>query len=350
MNPGTPTPPPPAPPAPQKRKPLVRLTIGCGALLLVGCVGVAGLAFYENWQQERNYQAGHQAYARADCEAARDPLQKAASGEPGTSGSDVALKAEAELQECEALIAADELDRQGQLGDALVAYSTMAEKYPSSPLQPVALERAQAIGAESAPADLASAGSCGSVDSLLDQGLVAADAATLPALLYACGQLYEADEAFGDALIFYDRVLDQFPDHSLAGEVEQALARAAIGEANALGAGGLPAPQAVGSGSAGGQVTVVIRNDSPEGLRLVFSGPEVRVEELGPCESCEEFTSGGPSGCPEQGPVGEYLLAPGDYDVVVKALSGSVTPFRGSWTLESGQEYNSCFYLVTSES
>jgi hypothetical protein len=75
----------------------------------------------------------------------------------------------------------------------------------------------------------------------------------------------------------------------------------------------------------------------------------VRVEKLEPCADCEEFTGDGPSACPEKGPVGSYVLPPGTYEVVVTAVStGSVTPFRGTWTLESGQEYASCFYLVTS--
>lgn len=350
MNPDTPTPSAPIPPVPQKRQnPLVRITIGCAGLLLLGCVGIAGLAFYENWQQEQNYAAGHQAYTQADCATALEPLRKAADGDPGTSGNDVSLQAQAELQECEALLNADELDRQGQLGDALLAYSEIMSKYADSPLRPVAFERGQAIGTESAPADLANLGLCRALDGLIGQELIVEDGANFPALLYACGQAYEDASDFGEALVLYDRVLKQYPDHSVAGEAQQALARAAIAEANALGAGGLPAPQAVGASEAsGGLVTVVIRNDSPEGLRLVFSGPEVRVEELPPCEGCQEFSGDGPSGCPEQGPIGEYVLSPGSYDVVVKALSGDITPFRGNWNLETGQEYNSCFYLVTS--
>ncbi|NJM07419.1 hypothetical protein HC891_16395 [Candidatus Gracilibacteria bacterium] len=83
---------------------------------------------------------------------------------------------------------------------------------------------------------------------------------------------------------------------------------------------------------------------------MIFSGPEVRVEELEPCVGCSDFSGSEPTACPELGPVGTYLLAPGTYDVVVKASGdGSVTPFRGNWVLDGGQEYSSCFYLVTTE-
>ena len=60
------------------------------------------------------------------------------------------------------------------------------------------------------------------------------------------------------------------------------------------------------------------------------------------------FLLGGPLSCPEKGPIGEYVMQPGTYDVVVKAAdSASVTPFRGTWELGPGDEYYSCFYLVT---
>jgi hypothetical protein len=105
----------------------------------------------------------------------------------------------------------------------------------------------------------------------------------------------------------------------------------------------------VGSSESTGTATVIIQNDSPEALSMVFSGPDTRVEDLDRCEECESFTDAEPDACPEIGPVAKYELTPGAYEVVVKASSdGSVTPFRGTWTLEAGQEYSSCFYLVRS--
>ncbi|HWQ14038.1 MAG TPA: hypothetical protein VNL77_14655 [Roseiflexaceae bacterium] len=344
---GTPPATPAAPATPKKPNPLVRIGAGCLSLIVLGCVLIGGFALYENWQQEQNYQTGHRAYAQADCAAAVEPLGKAARGEPGTRGNDVALQAQEELQECEALLAADERAGQ-QPADAVLGYSEVLTKYPESPLASVALTRGQELLASGAPADLATPPLCGALDTLTEQQLIAAPGETMPPLLYACGQAHEVEQAFADAVVFYDRFLSEYPEHELAGEVQAAFARATIADARASGAGELPPPQAVGGGGSG-PVTVVIQNDSPETLSLVFSGPEVRVEKLEACADCEKFTGDGPSACPEQGPVGRYVLAPGTYEVVVKAISSSgVTPFRGSWTLESGQEYSSCFYLVTS--
>lgn len=350
MDSGLPAPAPaPTPaPTPKRRGPLVRLGIGCASLLLIGCVSIGGLALYETWQQEQNYNAGHAAYMQADCAAAEGPLGLAASGDPGTAGSDVALQAQAELQECNELLEADRAGAEGRPAEALLGYSAFLQRYPDGPLALPALGRAQTLSDQSAAEDLASLELCASFDTLREQAILADDPAILPPLMLACGAAYEADENFSEALVTYDRVRGEFPDYN-PDEVQLALARAAVAEARALGAGGLPAPQAVGSsGEAGGQVTVVIQNDSPERLRIVFSGPDVRVEELGACEECARFTSDDIEACPELGPVGRYVLAPGDYDVVVKSVEGQVNPFQGSWTLESGQEYNSCFFIVSS--
>ena len=79
---------------------------------------------------------------------------------------------------------------------------------------------------------------------------------------------------------------------------------------------------------------VRIQNDSPNSMSLVFKGPDVRVERLEPCTDCVEFHGTGPDACPEKGPIGEYVMQPGSYDVVVKAADDAgVTPFRGTWEL-----------------
>ena len=145
----------------------------------------------------------------------------------------------------------------------------------------------------------------------------------------------------------YSRFRQVYGEHELAPQVEEAFVRSTLSEAQDLGAGELPAPQGQGQNT-GEDVTVIIQNDSPETLSIVFSGPDIRVEELEPCTECESFSGESPSGCPELGPIGTYKLKPGSYDVVVKASSDTdVTPFRGTWDLSDAQEYSSCFYLVT---
>lgn len=334
-------------PPPTKASMVRRLSLGCVGLILLSCVGMTGVYFYGAWQQERNYQAGQQAYLAADCATAAEPLGKAARGEPGDADSDVARKAQAHLQECESLLAADTLASQNKPGEAVLMHSAFITKHPTSPLRSVSLEKGKALVMGSKPTDLATENLCQSLDTLTTQQLVVPPGDPVPAILLACGQNYEAARKFGDALLFYNRVRREYPNHGLSQEARTAFARATIAEAQAMGAGALPAPQAKSGGGTATQVTVVIRNDSPEHMSIVFSGPEVRVEELEACSGCAAFTGAAPSACPGKGPVGQYVLAPGSYDVVVKASSGrNVTPFRGTWTLQSNQEYSSCFYLV----
>ena len=206
----------------------------------------------------------------------------------------------------------------------------------------------QAI-ADGAPEDVASVEVCDSLGTLEDQGFVAAADEALPPLLYACGQAYEATSAYSDAIAVLGRFLTTYPDHALTDSVKDAFARVTVADAKAAGAGSLPEPDHVGPSEAGGDLaTVVIQNSSPESMGIVFSGPDVRVEKLEACPTCETYTDIGPAECPDAGPVGTYVVEPGDYEVVVTATStGDVTPFHGTWTLSAGEEYSSCFYVVT---
>lgn len=317
--------------------------------LVIGAVAVvviAGLGIYQNWQQEQTYQTGHQAYLKADCAGAVGPLRSAA-GE-SSNKSDVALKARAELQECDALLAADRLGTGGNPDQAVLRYSSLVTKYEPSALKDAAIASGQKLIA-SAPDKVATVAACDVLETLEGQGFFAPVDVALPPILYACGQAYVATGAFGDALAMFGRFRAEYPKHSLAAEVEKAFVEATLAETAASGAGKLPRPESVGkSGEAGGQAKVVIQNDSPEQLSMVFSGPDVRVEELKACADCIKYIGVGPSACPEKGPVAEYVLAPGSYEVVVKSSSGAnVTPFRGTWTLKKGEEYSSCFYLVS---
>jgi hypothetical protein len=146
----------------------------------------------------------------------------------------------------------------------------------------------------------------------------------------------------------YQRFVTAYPNHPDFATVEAQLAKAAVAEARAAGAGEIAPPMAVGDGSGSGAAVVVIQNDSREELSLVFSGPDARFETLAPCAECEDYVGSGPEFCPELGPIGTYEVPPGTYDVVVKSISDEgVIPFTGSWELAAGEEYYSCFFLIT---
>ncbi|NJP12566.1 MAG: hypothetical protein HC866_26435 [Leptolyngbyaceae cyanobacterium RU_5_1] len=46
----------------------------------------------------------------------------------------------------------------------------------------------------------------------------------------------------------------------------------------------------------------MIRNDSPEKMRIVFSEPTPRLEELAPCTECKTYVGQAPKGCPNNAP------------------------------------------------
>ena len=309
-------------------------------------VGLGGVGAYGVWKKEQDYQAGHAAYLAGDCAYAVGLLSNAAEGSSGSSGNDTELKARAELEECEALIDADALAVQGEQGDAVLAYSEIVTKYPRSPLTDPALAAGQELIA-TAPDIVATVSLCDALDVLEAQQFVATEPDPLPPLLYACGQAYEDADAPADAVATYARFRADYPDHALAPDVETALARSTLAETDESGAGSLPAPGAGEGAGTAGVATIVIQNDSPDPLSMVFSGPDTRVEDLEACADCAKSTSAIQE-CrdPSQSPTAEYKVAPGEYEVVVKSGRGSsVIPFRGTWILEDGEVYSSCFYI-----
>lgn len=183
-------------------------------------------------------------------------------------------------------------------------------------------------------------------DTSLKKTIIAERANFIPTLYYNCGQAFEDDGKWGRAISMYEKFLDYYPNHTLASDVEDMLARVIVEQAKDESVGEILAPES--SGSTGNSFTeVIIQNDSPESLRIVFSGPESHVEELPACSSCKTYEGIGPLYCPERGPIGSYQLEPGQYDIVVESTSDSgTTSWTGSWDLNSGKEYYNCFFIT----
>ena len=189
---------------------------------------------------------------------------------------------------------------------------------------------------------------CSNINSLSANEIIAQRDDFIPTLYYRCGRTYQDKGNWANAIVLFEIFLDEYPGHSLTENVEAALANAILARAKDVGAGEIAPP--VPSGTTGNELTeVIIQNDSPEKMRIVFSGPEVRIEKLESCEICPTYQSGNePEYCPEEGPIGYYTLIPGQYDVVVESISeNTITPWKGIWNLESGDEYASCFYIIT---
>jgi tetratricopeptide (TPR) repeat protein len=394
----------------QKNPGWARLVI----LLVIGMILYSAVRYF---MDRSLYQKGHQAYEQANCIEAVGKFDSIINGwRLAEFGGYLDLSRQEKL-ECLPFQAAVDMQEDGDVGNALVAYADFVKKYGDSALVNTARGNSAILFEQNEPLALASKASCGKMDAILSGDLIPVRDKYLPSFIFACGQVYdstndsqnsflmyvsllseyskhpqageaealllensaacknaaslqknkaistrpdfmprlyfncgqayEEDKNWSNAIAMYEAFLAGFSDHALAPEVEAGLARSLIAQAKAAGAGEIAPPERSGS-TGSGFTEVIIQNDSPERLRIVFSGPETRIEELAACSSCITYTGFGPLYCPEKGPIGDYTLQPGEYEVVVESISDTgVTPWTGTWALESGDEYYSCFFLVT---
>lgn len=189
---------------------------------------------------------------------------------------------------------------------------------------------------------------CEQRTSFLETSTIAEREPFMGELYLACGKQLEDAKNFEAAVELYQEFTDHYEEHAALEDIKMGLARSLFMYALSLGAPEIPEPGRSGT-TRSGETVVIIQNDAPESMRLSFSGPDARIEELGACTNCRKFTSDAEAKCQDLGPVGTYTLAPGTYNVVVESTSNKrVIPFIGTWVLESGNEYSHCFYIVTS--
>ncbi|MEO3756585.1 hypothetical protein [Streptomyces sp. B6B3] len=149
--------------------------------------------------------------------------------------------------------------------------------------------------------------------------------------LFDCGEARYQAGSYPEARDVLQRLLDDYPDDAHAGEAEDMLISIDIAEISEdSSTGELPDPDQSGSGAAG-VATVEIENGSSETLEILYTGPETGRTTIDACSGCTATLS----------------LSPGDYEVVARASSdASVTPFYGTWELNSGYEYSNYFYIT----
>ncbi|OLP17810.1 hypothetical protein BST81_12120 [Leptolyngbya sp. 'hensonii'] len=329
----------PQPPTPKRR------SFPWWAYILLFLGGCTGFGMLLNAQEEQQYDKALKAYQAGDCETALKEFNQLLKGKSAGNKSDRVTSARAKKAECDALGLGEVQQKAGKPDQAIVRYTNFAASYPSSPLRGKVQQSMTELFQKGDLKKLAQPGVCNKLKVLIDQKLVPDPQKNGPPFYQACGQQLEAKKQYTDAVKIYEMFLAQYPKHALEPQIKAALARSLVAEARAAGAGNIPAPGVSGySGS--GATTVVIQNETPNKLRIVFSGPQPRFEELAPCPNCVKFKGRGPSGCPNKGPVGTYTLKPGNYDVVVKTEGGNALPFTGKWALGDGSEYNSCFFIV----
>ena len=322
-----------------------RITLGCcgGIVLLV--IGIAAVVVINHNNDVNDYKKGHQAYQQFDCADAINYYEKALNTSNWFKYGDTYSLAGPEKLECAAFLEGENKQQAEDFSGALIAFNSFITNFAASPLVEVARNKVESIFNENEPVNFVNEELCKQIDQLLINDLVPQPDANLPRVYFACGQQYEKTEIYWEAIDYYEQFLSGYPDHPLAPEVKSALLRSIVANAKMNGAGNLPAPERSGA-TGDGSTVVVIRNESPESLRIAFSGAESRIEELEACSTCSTYSTS-PMVCPETGPVGRYTITPGQYFVVVESTSDNeTTPWSGDWTLEQGGEYTNCFFIV----
>lgn len=338
--------------APAKKSTSQKLLITCGVVggLVVLCLcGLAGFGSYLNNQKKQNYASAHDAYVQAECATALLFYDKMLESTSSDSTDELVILARQERAECQSFQAALDKQNAGDLPGALLGLHDLVKNNPESVLSSTARQRSSELISQAGPQGLVGQRVCDELQGLLANEMISDRQGVLPGLYSGCGAFYESTQDFKSAAQMYDAFLNAFAADPQAEAIKAALASSLVKAARAQGAGDIPAPQVSGS-SGGAMVVVVIQNDSPEKLRIVFSGPEARIEELEACATCQTYNNSGPETCPALGPVGRYELKPGTYDVVVESGSGGdTTPWTGTWVLDGGDEYSSCFFVVTTK-
>jgi hypothetical protein len=321
-----------------------RTSLGCCGVIVLLVIAIVGSLIIHRNKDYENYNLGHQAYQKFDCAEAIKYYEKALTTLTFFD-DEIRSLAGPEKLECVAFMEGVDKQQAKDFSGALITYNSFITNFAVSPLVNVARNKAGSIYSENEPDSFVNDELCKQIDEFLINDLIPQQDTNLPLVYFACGQLYEKTEFFVLANDYYDLFLNGYSNHPLASEVESALLRSIVNGAKKYGSGKLPPPEQSGT-TEDGTTVVIIRNESPESLRIVFSGSENRIEELEACSTCTTYYAS-PLFCPNLGPVGRYIINPGQYFVVVESTSDSgITPWSGDWTLESGGEYTNCFFIV----
>lgn len=358
-----------------QRRPSGKLII---VLLAGGLIGIFGL---QQWLRSQQFDAAVRAYELGDCQGAI----------AGFQSFDGNSEVEKVRQQCRDYQAIDPITQKPS--EALVkavqflkthpsnAFSSKREASIGNPLQSGLKQQFNAQLKPERIQDWLSMEVCQElkptqtllpVDLLLEtSSILPQSEESLPRLYHSCGNFLVASKEVSAGIALFELFLNKFPKHPYLNSVKRDHAMALIQDAKRNPTGEIPAPIATTS-TGDGSTQVVIRNDSPHALRIVFAGSTSQVEEIPACKDCKDYTQAtAPSSCPNKGPVKTYKLEPGGYQVLVKAISSKnwdasklgvkeltqtelkqsaevsgVRPFTGQWSFGTGLKYQSCFFLV----
>ncbi|PSB04432.1 hypothetical protein [Merismopedia glauca] len=323
---------------PHQRQPLKAWKI----ILSIVSAGVVYLAI-EYFITPEEYHKGERAYKAGNCPEAIAYLARFLN-EWKLPNINV-NRAQNQGTECRDFLAIAKL----QPGDAVGAYMDLLSNNPSSPLREQIRQRLTNLLPQTNPSFLARPKACEKIDSLVKDKIIPQPETYAPLFYQACGQMYAAKSDYTLALKMYGGFLKNYPQHQLASQVKVEWAKSKIGWAKTAKYKQMGAPVLIGLNK-DGSTTITVQNDSPQKIRLIATGTETRIEELPPCQKCSYYLTE-PEKCPkpEDEPLREYRLPPGQYDILVEFRSdrGYRNLFLGGGFLETRGKYNiGCYFTI----
>jgi tetratricopeptide (TPR) repeat protein len=319
--------------------------------LLVGIVlalVVTGIpSIVRHFLDRQKYESAMQFYKVANCGAAVEQFNQVISAVRLVDVSDYVSRSEEKKAECEFFEDAVRSQKDGKFELALLSYAKVAVYDNSALLEPTR-KKLRELFQKAKVTSLATSDVCNRIEALVKRNLLPKSDPNLPLLYPECGKVYEAKKSYERAIVIYEEFLKQYPSHPLVEDVKRSLARTTVADIRGRGARNIKSPGRTGT-TADGSTVIEIQNTSPAKMRITFSGTTPKFEEIETCRDCVTYVNNPPESCPGKGPVGRYTLEPGQYDIAVKFTSDNgnpVNPWAGSWLLEAGAEYKSCFFII----
>ncbi|NBM16275.1 hypothetical protein GUY61_11610 [Streptomyces sp. GC420] len=167
---------------------------------------------------------------------------------------------------------------------------------------------------------------------------------------YACGVEQFRNGEFTEARETLTGFADTYRDSDRRGRARNIAIAAEIAEEEP--AAGKRVPSAAVPGGSG--LELVIRNDAPDAVEILFTGPVTGKVDLKACDGCETYpteSSGKGSACQDSGrnyPRTRLLLPAGDYHFLYKRSDETVANAKHTsrTTIEPGYTYTDCTYMV----
>lgn len=169
--------------------------------------------------------------------------------------------------------------------------------------------------------------------------------------VYACGVDEFEDGKFGEARQTLTDFADAYRSDKRRGHAEDIAVAAEIAGVRPAAGKRLPP-----SGGAGGtRMELVISNDAPNGVEVLYTGPVTGTVKLKPCGSCRRYSSeatGAARACRAGGtsyPKARLRLPAGEYHFLYKhdtGVSTEVDSYASGSKVKPGYSYTSCTYVV----